>query len=386
MLCWYAWRESGKRWLLLVFYFLIALGMLAKGPVAPFLAAVIISAFCVSVGQPRQILRTLWLPGVLLFLVVALPWYVEVQLRNPQFLRVFILEHNLGRFATNEFRHPQPFWFYLPLTLAATVPWSVFAVAGLIAAGQRWREWKGGNSSSHALAGFLLLWAVIPILFFTLSRSKLPAYILPSVPALALLAAFYIHDRASADEAPRFWVIGLHAALCAALVTGALLVPNFMQRTMPGVRALTVASVAGTATFLVITCVLFFRGLAMVRPITLLPVVIALAFLIQVAAPSIDATQSARPLARLLATMGVTSDEPVALFHAKREVEYGLAFYRNQPIAVYERRQLPPTEHVVVAGEGWEPQLRQMLAGREVQPIGFYRRQHLQIFAVSAAK
>ncbi len=386
MLCWYAWQESGKRWLLLAFYFLIALGMLAKGPVAPSLAAIIISAFCLSVGQPRQILRTLWIPGVLLFLAVALPWYVEVQLQNPQFFRVFILEHNLGRFATNEFRHPQPFWFYLPLTLAATVPWSVFAVAGLIAAGQRWREWTSRNSASNALTGFLLLWGIIPVLFFSFSRSKLPAYILPSVPALALLAALYIHDRATADEAPRFWVIGLHAALSAALVTGALLVPNLIQKTMPGVRALTVASVAGTATFLVIICVLFFRGLAMVRPITLLPVVIALAFLIQVAAPAIDATQSARPLARLLATMGVTSDEAVALFHAKREVEYGLGFYRNQPIAVYERRQLPPTEHVVVAGEGWERQLRQMLAGREVQPIGFYRPQHLQIFAVSAAK
>ena len=66
----------------------IALGTLAKGPVAPFLAAVIIIAFCLLVRQPRQIARTLWIPGVLLFLAVALPWYVEVQLRNPQFLRI----------------------------------------------------------------------------------------------------------------------------------------------------------------------------------------------------------------------------------------------------------------------------------------------------------
>jgi hypothetical protein len=180
--------------------------------------------------------------------------------------------------------------------------------------------------------------------------------------------------------------MGLHAVLCAAIVTGALLIPNLMQKTMPGARALMVASVAGSVVFLAVTCALFFRGLAVLRPITLLPVVIALAFLIRVAAPTIDAAQSERPVARFLQTLGVEADEPVALFHAKREVEYGLAFYRNQPIAVYERRQLPPTEHIVVAGEGWERQLQEMLPGRELQSIGFYRPQHLQIFVVGPAK
>jgi 4-amino-4-deoxy-L-arabinose transferase-like glycosyltransferase len=408
MLCWYEWYESSRRRFLLAFHFLIALGMLAKGPVAPFLAALIITAFCLSVREPRQIARTLWIPGVLLFLAVALPWYIEVQLRNPQFLRVFILEHNLDRFGTNMFRHPQPFWYYLPLTLAAALPWSVFAVGGMVSAIRRWREWMGKTRSSSPLAVFLLLWALLPILFFSLSRSKLPAYILPSIPACALLAALYVHDKtgkleaaghrtrsattsanwnmASDIETPRFWVIGLHAVLCAGLVTGALLVPNLMQKSMPGAQALMVASVAGSVVFLVVICALFLRGLAVLRPITLLPVVLALVFLIRVAAPSINAAQSERPVARFLQALGVEADEPVALFHAKREVEYGLAFYRNQPIAVYERRQLPPTEHIVVAGEGWARQLQEMLPGRELQSIGYYRPQHLQIFVVGPAQ
>lgn len=386
MLCWYAWYESGRRWFLLAFHFLIALGMLAKGPVAPFLAALIIIVFCLLRREPRQIVRTLWIPGVLLFLAVALPWYVEVQLRNPQFLRVFIFEHNLERFGTNMFRHRQPFWYYIPVAVAAVIPWTVFAVAGFISTLRRRREWAGRNPPSNALDAFLLLWAVIPILFFSLSQSKLPAYILPSIPACALLAAVYIHDKARKLEEPKFWVIGLHAALCAAIVTGALLAPNLVQKTMPGARVLMLASVAGSVVFLVVTSTLFLRGLPVLRPITLLPVVIALAFLIRVVAPSINATQSERPVARFLQALGVKPDEPVALFHAKREVEYGLAFYRNQPIAVYERQQLPPTEHIVVAGEGWERQLQQMLPGRELQSIGFYRPQHLQIFVVGPAK
>ncbi len=170
MLCWYEWYESGRRRFLLAFHFLIALGMLAKGPVAPFLAAMIIIAFCLLVREPRQIARTLWIPGVLLFLAVALPWYVEVQLRNPQFLRVFILEHNLDRFGTNMFRHPQPFWYYLPLTLAATVPWSVFAVAGMVSTIRRWREWAGKNLPPTRLRCFCCSGPLLPILFFSLSQ------------------------------------------------------------------------------------------------------------------------------------------------------------------------------------------------------------------------
>jgi 4-amino-4-deoxy-L-arabinose transferase-like glycosyltransferase len=399
MLCWYAWHESGRRWLLLAFYFFVALGMLAKGPVAPFLAAAIITVFCLLVRQPRQIARTLWIPGVLLSLAVALPWYVEVQLRNPQFFRFFIVEQNLGRFATNMYHHPQPFWFYLPVVLAAMVPWSVFGVAGSIEAVRQWRNRAGRSSASNSLAGFLLLWGVIPVFFFSLSKSKLPGYILPSIPAFALLAALYVCDQtvgrrdsgstaqpAATPGVSRFLLIGLHAALCAALVAGALLAPNLLRKTMPGTQALMVASVAAVIAFAGVACALALRGLALLRPITLLPVVIALAFLIRVAAPSVDATQSARPVARLLRVLGVAPDEPVALFHAKREVEYGLAFYRNQPIAVYERKQLPPTEHVVLVGEGWESQMQQLLPGRQVHLIGFFRPQHLEVFSVGPAR
>ncbi len=100
MLAWWAWRESGRRIYLAAFYLFMALGMLAKGPVAPFLAAAAIVLCSIVVRESRLIARTLWVPGILLFLAVALPWYVAVQIRNPQFFREFILEHNLARFST----------------------------------------------------------------------------------------------------------------------------------------------------------------------------------------------------------------------------------------------------------------------------------------------
>src|SRR5438067_1478639 len=132
MLAWYAWHEvGGKKWLL-GFYFFLALATLAKGPLAPFLAGLIVLVFCILRRDLLTALRTLWLPGILLYLIVALPWYVAVQIKNPQFLYVFILEHNLARFSSNLFHHRQPLWYYIPVFLLAIAPWTFFDVPALV--------------------------------------------------------------------------------------------------------------------------------------------------------------------------------------------------------------------------------------------------------------
>src|SRR6266568_1863064 len=87
MLAWYAWYESQIRAYLAVFYVFLALGTLAKGPLAPFLAAAILGLFAAAMNDHTLIRRTLWIPGLVLFLLVGLPWYVAVQIRNPQFFR-----------------------------------------------------------------------------------------------------------------------------------------------------------------------------------------------------------------------------------------------------------------------------------------------------------
>src|SRR6266478_9482240 len=108
MLAWWTWRDTGRRVYLAAFYACVALGMLAKGPVAPFLAAAIIVLYSLAARELRLIVRTLWFPGFLLFCAITLPWYVAVQARNPQFFRIFILEHNLARFSTDIYHHTQP--------------------------------------------------------------------------------------------------------------------------------------------------------------------------------------------------------------------------------------------------------------------------------------
>ena len=137
--------------------------------------------------------RTFWIPGVLLYFAMVLPWYIAVQRRNPDFLRIFFLEHNLERFATNRYMHEQPFWYYLPILLLALMPWSVIALRALVGAiRQSIAEWRARLAKHHyightrwgdAFPEFLVLWTLFPIVIFSLSRSKLPGYILPSIAA-----------------------------------------------------------------------------------------------------------------------------------------------------------------------------------------------------------
>src|SRR5579863_9894687 len=129
MLAWWAWRETSQRSYLAAFYAFVALGTLAKGPVAPFLAAIVIFCYLAAIHDWRSIFKTLWLPGIGLFLLIALPWYFTVQSRNPTFFREFIVEHNLGRFSRNLYQHAEPFWYYRPVTVLALLPWTVFGIA-----------------------------------------------------------------------------------------------------------------------------------------------------------------------------------------------------------------------------------------------------------------
>src|SRR6202007_967153 len=149
--------------------------VLAKGPVAMLLAGAVIALFAVTAGKSQFLLRTVWSPGVLIFFAVTAPWYIAVQLRQPQFFRVFIVEHNLARFGSDLYHHAQPFWFYFPVAALALVPWTAFVVAAIAEIVRAWwAERKALFETGDALNVFLILWLAVPVVFFSLSRSKLP--------------------------------------------------------------------------------------------------------------------------------------------------------------------------------------------------------------------
>lgn len=397
ILSWWAWRESEKRIYLGLFYFCMALGMLAKGPVAPFLAAVVIVLFALAARELRLVVRTLWLPGVLLFCAIALPWYFAVQMRNPEFFREFILEHNLARFSSDLYRHHQPFWYYLPVTALALVPWTVFMIAAFV---RSVRVWWGERKSVSAEPDFELqfgvftcIWLVVPVLFFSISQSKLPGYILPAIPAGAVLLADYLRqnfeqelsEREKAHAVSR-WLAVLHALVAAAPIIPALLIAYVIsERRLPAGRpmlfALAIAFVLCAAIALTLTSRLCLR---MLRFVTLIPVVLTVAAALRLGGPSIDHTLSARPFAVELASVE-THPLPLAVCGASRELEYGLAFYRNQTIARYESGIVPAEEHLLVAPPAWKVNVATLAAGRRVLLLGHYAPQDVDYYWVSSA-
>lgn len=385
LLSWYASYESRQRAPLAIFYLFLALGTLAKGPVAPALAAVIVVMFAAAKRDRHIILATLWLPGILLFLVVALPWYVAVQLRNPEFFRFFILEHNLARFSTNVYHHPEPFWFFLPVFLLAVMPWTVWLIASVVErVRQIWREGREAFASPEdSWAMFLLIWMLVPVLFFSVSRSKLPGYILPAVPAAALLVTDYLKARREKEMRFSWPLASAHGVLCGLLVFGALSAASIAatHHLAPSSWTYVAAAIAFVIALAITTALVTNAGPRLVRSATMIAVIVSVAAVIRFAAPAIDATQSARPVAETIRAFS-REPVPVALYHVNRIEQYGLEFYLNRPAQSYDNGSIPAAAHVVVAMRGSQSQVAQLVPGRRVSYLTSIPAQKLDVYWV----
>jgi 4-amino-4-deoxy-L-arabinose transferase-like glycosyltransferase len=401
LLAWYAWYESRRHIYLAAFYIALALGTLAKGPVAPALSAVIIFLFVAVKRDWRAIPRTLWIPGIAVYLAVMLPWYIAVQLRTPEFFRFFILEHNLARFSLDVYHHHQPFWFYLPVFLLAMMPWTL---ALILAVGERvrlvWAEGKQAFSSPEASWPlFLLIWMLVPVLFFSASQSKLPGYILPAVPAGALLIAEYLASRGrgqffnaegaevsqrSRDDrklSPLF--AATHGILCGVLIFAALSAASIAMNhhLLWGSGTYVAAAIAAVFALGISVALLSRAGVRLLRPVTMFAVVVSVGAVIRLAAPVIDVTQSARPIARSIQAFS-NEPVPIALYHVNRVLGYGLEFYFNRLVQPYENGNIPAAAHVLVAAQGTQLQVAQLVPGRRVSYLTSIPEQKLDLYWV----
>jgi len=385
MLGWFAWQESGTHVYLYISYLFLSLALLAKGPVAIFFAVLIIVAFGAVARDFAPGLRTLSAPGLVLFLAVALPWYVAVQLRNPEFFRVFILQHNLARFSSDVFHHPEPFWYYVPVLLLALVPWTIILAEALWqVARTRWSERRSIVHSEDRWNAFLVIWLIVPVIFFSFSRSKLPGYILPAVPAGTLLVADYVRRHATLQSRPPAFVLALHSILAALPVIPALCVQYILfQHRLPASKPLLIAClVAAVLTAGIFATLRSNLGLGMLRFVTLVPVVLTVAAILKIGGPMLNETLSVRPLAAEIARVEA-GNLPTAVFRVSRETEFGLAFYRNQAISRYERGEVPRQDHLLVTSAGSGLTIVQALPNRRVAFLGNFPPQQIEYYWVS---
>ena len=393
MLGWYAWYETGKKFWLFDLYFFGAAATLAKGPIAPFLALSIILLFLGLRREWSALRRTIWIPGVLLYFAMVLPWYIAVQRENPTFVEKFFVEHNLERFATNLYEHRQPVWYYLAVMLVGLMPWTVLAIRALIAAmSASIAEWRvrlnpkcylGLPRTGDTFPEFLVLWALFPIVFFTFSKSKLPGYILPSIPPLTILTGDYL-NRIRRAGLPN-WLLWSHAAACAMVTFVIVLAPQHMvyDTLVPPARWLWIASAAALLVFFSVVQTIRIGGITRVRSATLFPVLAALVFLLGFHGEDLDLNYSARPLAQEMQQKAPEA-RLVAVMNVRRDMVYGLAFYRNEQPIEYSEDGVPAVEHLLVIPAADTPAMQHLLAGRVYQQIIEYPARGLQVYKVYA--
>jgi 4-amino-4-deoxy-L-arabinose transferase-like glycosyltransferase len=172
-------RSSERGWMLFA-WLAAALGVLTKGLVAAAIpaAVLVIYSLCMRDYSPwRRLHLKLGLP---LFLVVTVPWHWLAAQRLNDFLQFFLIREHFARFLTPIAERQEPWWFFGWVFLAGTVPWTVPALRVLVSG---WRAPRGQFSPTV----FLWIWVVFICLFFSISNSKLMPYILPAMPALAVL-------------------------------------------------------------------------------------------------------------------------------------------------------------------------------------------------------
>lgn len=158
----------------------MALAVLSKGLVGIVLPGAVLVAYSVIARDLRVWKRMQWLPGLAILLAIAAPWFLLVSLRNPDFAHFFFIHEHFQRFTTTQHRRTGAWWYFAPVLAVGLLPWTTL-LPGAVAAG--WRRVAGRFQPGR----LFIAWAVVIFAFFSLSGSKLPSYILPIFPALALL-------------------------------------------------------------------------------------------------------------------------------------------------------------------------------------------------------
>jgi 4-amino-4-deoxy-L-arabinose transferase-like glycosyltransferase len=307
---------------LILFGFFLGLAVLAKGPAAIILSGGAVFFWALFTKRWRDAFRLLHPAVIASFCLTALPWYVACARRNPDFFRIFIIEHNIKRFLTPEFQHIQPFWFYVPIVFLALLPWTPV----LMGLANDLRRLPHIESSRLPASLLLACWTAFTLLFFSASNSKLPGYVLPAIPPLGLLASQSVSLRIRNIVPVSRW-IGITSGTTLFFM-GVL--SSFQWDSMQ----LTLVALTLVGGGLVSAVLGSLRKLSACLVVGALTVIVAINLALSgTTRRDIDSSVSARPALQIAqAVWNDYSPEYASTYKLRRSFQYGLNFYFHREL------------------------------------------------------
>ncbi len=376
LIFWHAY-ERGARWFAACGV-TTGLAMLAKGPVGLVLPVAVVSLFLLWQRDLRRLFDWRLIFGVLTFVLVAAPWYTWVGVETKgQWLRTFFLNHNIIRFTTTLENHSgSPFSYYVLILLIGFAPWSIFfglAIWNVL------RECRCGHCGMlkmesgmkdhpHPAFRFLLCWFVVYFLAFSASSTKLPNYILPLYPAVALVVARFLDRWRRGECQPPAWalhssfgllaLIGLGVAAGLLVGGGAIEVSTLSGRALPGLQKL--FWLAAVPILGMIVALWYVRRMRRSAAIT---TTAAAALLLTggvfvFGAPEVDRSKAPRALAAALPPDQTQREVRVAVYHY---FQPSFVFYCHREVTVLQDEyrlteflRTPLPCYVALPAEEWE--------------------------------
>lgn len=209
--------RAARNWML-VAWAAAALSLLSKGLIGLVLPGAVLAAYTLLARDFAVWRRLHILPGLVVFLLIGAPWFIAVSLANSEFAHFFFIHEHFERFLTKVHGRYHPWYTFIPLLLGGITPFLLSFFPALV---RGWTAERGQRTFRPRL--FLLLWSVVIFAFFSASDSKLPGYILPIFPALALLIGDYLSrcsPSALTKQTMVMWLIGLAIIIAAAMSFG----------------------------------------------------------------------------------------------------------------------------------------------------------------------
>ena len=282
-----------RRWWGLAFAAALALGMLIKGPIAVAFAVLSVLAW-VALGRRWRLLATYpWVSGTAVFLAGTLPWYLLAERATPGFLRYFFINEHILRFLSHDYGdlygsgHTKPFGAVWLMLLAGALPWTVVFLRVVAERVGRRRE-----AAADPWLDYVLIWALVPPLFFTFARQLLATYLLPGFAGLAVLAGVALAAKRDGDPSPPFSVLLRWQVIVSALATGGLAVYAARR----GSQGLAPLAAALSVVLLLSALVRTFRSVPVLVGVQAVGVAALVFLTVAVARPGLDDRLSAKAI------------------------------------------------------------------------------------------